>query len=123
MKKKQFFETVNPGEELNYLYEYKSFLLSVQQIRCQLQTKLSSVNYNNLQIDTFFSPFEIIILKNQINGSIEELEEMILKESISAEDFHIKTEHLNKRIELLSLPLDAIKYKLGYDYNETRIVA
>lgn len=119
----RFSESIIRSKELNSLYEYQHFLSVVQQIRDQLQTKLAAINYDNIPCETFFSPFEIAILKKQISANVEELEEMFLKQSITIEDFHFKTDQLHKRIDLLSLPLAAIKNKLGDDYDESRIVA
>jgi len=122
-KEKQFLEGISRGDELSSLHEYQRFLLKARQIKNQLQAKLSAINYNTLQSETFFSPFEIAILKKEIGANIEELDEMILKQSIPVEDFYFKTDQLHKRIDLLSLPLAAIKHKLGDDYDENRIVA
>ena len=122
-REKKFSESMIRGKELNDLYEYQYFLSAAQQIKNQLLTKLSAINYDNIQYETFFSPFEITILKNQISSNIEELEEMILKQSISDEDFRFKADQLDKRIDLLSLPLAAMQHKLGDDYKENRIVA
>jgi len=113
----------NRHKELNYLYEYQFFLLSVLQIKNQLLTRLAAINYDNVPYETFFTPFEITILKKQIIASMEELEEMIIKQAISAEDFQFKTDQLRKRIDLVLLPLSEIQHKLGNDYDETNIVA
>jgi len=116
----------NPGvyqvKELTNLYEYKYFLSKARLSIAVLQTKLAAVNYNSLQHETFFRPHEINVLKDDILRQIEELEIMVLVQSISPEEFQVKTDDLQKRINLLTTPLSTL---LGTDegYYETGIGA
>jgi len=110
-------------KELNNLYEYRHFLSNSQKIKSQLQTKLASVNYNNFHYETFFSASEINILKKEIAKEINELEETILQQSISVEDFNAKVAHLHKRIDILNLPLSSVPYNSRNNYYEVNSVA
>jgi hypothetical protein len=96
------------GKELANLYEYRCFLSMTRQTIMLLQTKLAAVDYNSLQYETFFSPFEIDILREEITKQIDDLEVLVLVQSISADDFHLKTKELQKRINLLTLPLSSL---------------
>jgi hypothetical protein len=110
-------------EELNSLYRYQYLLLSALQVKNQFLGKLAAINYDNMPYEPFFTPFEITILKNQIIAGMEALEEQVIKQNISSEDFQHETDQLSKRIDLLTMPMTEIKHKLGVDYNETKIVA
>ena len=111
------------SRELTSLYEYKNFLSNALRTKYQLQIKLSAINYNNIPYHTFFNAFEVYVLKNEISQSIESLEEMILQQTISKEDFNKKVADIQKRISVITLPLDSIANRLGSEYLETAIVA
>ena len=111
------------SRELTNLYEYKNFLSNALRTKYQLQIKLSAINYGSIPYNTFFNAFEVYVLKNEISQSIESLEEMILHQTISKEDFNKKVEDIQKRISVITLPLDSIANRLGSEYLETAIVA
>jgi hypothetical protein len=103
--KKRSSRRVILDNELNNLYEYKYFLKGIKQAKMELHIKLTTITYYHLQNKIFFSPFEITVLKDDINAHIKELEERILQQSITATDFHREIQHLNRRIDVLSYPL------------------
>ncbi len=109
MKEKQLSYNSSQIKELDILYAYKYILINAELIRSEIQTKLASINYNHLQYEPFFSHFEINILKKEIDNSIEELEELILEESITVDGFHFKIDQLRKRTDIIKLPSTAIK--------------
>ena len=123
IKEKQLSYNSSQIKELDILYAYKYILTNAEQIRSELQTKLASINYNHLQYEPFFSHFEINILKKEIDNSIEELEELILEESITVDGFHFKIDQLRKRTDIIQLPLTAIKQLKGSGYHKPGKVA
>jgi len=103
--KKRSSRRVQLDNELNNLYEYKYFLKGIKQAKMELHIKLTTITYYHLQNKIFFTPFEITVLKDDINGQIRDLEDKILNQAISSTDFNREILHLNKRIEVLSYPL------------------
>ena len=110
-------------KQLNSLLSYKNFLLNVYQVKIELLAKLTAVNYNSLLYQTYFSTFEMSILKKDINNDIEELEKMIVQDQISIEDFSAAAERLRKRISILSIPLADLQYAAANAYLEVEQVA
>jgi hypothetical protein len=123
MKEKQLSHNSSQIKELDILYAYKYILINTEQIRSEIQTKLASINYNHLQYEPFFSHFEINILKKEIDNSIEELEELILDESITVDGFHFKIDQLRKRTDIIQLPSNAIQRTAGGNYYKRGKVA
>ncbi|MDF2430742.1 MAG: hypothetical protein JWP44_373 [Mucilaginibacter sp.] len=103
-REKQFSKKTVQGTELDYLYEYKSFLLNIGQVKNELQDALEAMNFDK---QTCFTLFDLTILKKEIRNSIEELSASALQKSISINEFHSRANDLHKRINILSHPLAA----------------
>jgi len=121
-KETQSSDRLLQAEEIDDLNKFRLFLYGVQGSIRELRAKLETVNYNNLQYETLFSPFEINTLKSEISHTIEELDTMVLEEAISPEDFYSQVDSIRKRIDVLTTPL-AAHFNTSFGYYNAGYVA
>jgi|CryBogDrversion2_7_1035282.scaffolds.fasta_scaffold49201_1 hypothetical protein len=111
------------AKESDTLHLYKHFLYDARKSITELKDQIAAVNYNQIPYDTFFTALELAVLKNEINKEIGELENKLLVQAISTEDFDASIIALKKRADLLTLPLTRLHFALGDQPLKSKAVA